>query len=966
MAAGSDEGTDSAGPGVAPADSTAPRTPHEEAILSIWRDVLDRPDMGIFDEVFELGGNSLHVIAVAARIRQTLGISVRAVTFFEFPTVAELASAVAAAAAPIRPVIGPRPPDAEPVLSYDQERLWLEDQLLPGAAYNVGGQQRLVGPLDVSVLEDSLRVIIGRHEALRTRFPVVDGQPVQVVDDPDEGWRLPVEDLREAGAGKDAAAAALLLEHAATPFDLARGPLLRVVLVRLSDTEHLLGVAAHHIVCDATSISLFVRELSALYGAGGDALRAGLPELPVQYRDFAVWQRGWLAGQELERQVDYWRSHLAGAPPALALPAAAQAPSLGAAGGRIRLALSPEQTAALGELCRRQDVTLFMLMLAALSTVLGRWSGQRDVVTGVSVSNRTDTGTENLIGCFINTLPLRVDLSGDPTFTDLLGRVREVALGAYAHADAPLDLLVRELKITRDPRRTPLFQVLMNILDRPADGQISGVEAEVLDMPAPPAKFDLALTAREFHGALLMEYEFSADRYQAAMMEVLAGQVGSLLGAVAADPDRGILDYPLRPGGPDDALEATGPQAGGPPDAAWAVRRFGLGPGDRVAVLSGSPAHRVAAAASAQGAGAALVSGEPPLTAGATALADWLRASEASVVYLTPPLLRTLSRSPRPQLPALRYVFVENFGELLSHDVTAVRRLSAACRCVALYRVLPDGTPSAAYLVPEDYQPETAPPRVPLGRELGPPARLLHLAGQPAAVGEVAEICFGTSRTGDLGRRWADGTLEYVSPLTHAQTGPFETLAALRAVPEVDDAVVIERTAADGQPVLLGYVTGPDPVLSSVSAAMIRHQLATWLAERLLPRHLFVLDQFPLTPDGHYDLDALPEPIEEIDYVDSYVAPRTPMESQLAEIISELLALDRVGVYQSFFEMGGFSLLATRLTSRIRDVFHIELTLRQVFESPTIDRLAQVIVRTQGELSGAEGLEALLNEIESA
>ncbi|MGH3921590.1 MAG: condensation domain-containing protein, partial [Pseudonocardiaceae bacterium] len=290
-----------------------------------------------------------------------------------------------------------------------------------------------------------------------------------------------------------------------------------------------------------------VREFVALYEAGGDVERAGLPTLPIQYRDYAVWQRQWLAGETLEAQVGYWRRHLAGAPAALALPTTGRrSPSEGGRGGRIRSALSEEDTVALGDLCRTYGVTSFMAILASLATVLSRWSGQSDVVIGVPITGRTDPGTERLIGFFVNTLPLRIDLSGDPTFADLIRRVRQATLGGYAHADAPLDLLVKELPITRIPSRTPLFQVILNAINSLGVDQMSRVTAEEMDTPVPPSKLDLALSVRESHGAFQLELDFNADRFQAAMMQILVEQLGTLLRAAVDDPTRGILDYSLQ------------------------------------------------------------------------------------------------------------------------------------------------------------------------------------------------------------------------------------------------------------------------------------------------------------------------------------------------------------------------------------------------------------------------------------
>jgi len=873
----------------------APQSPLQQKLADIVSTVVAVAQVGIHDNFFDLGGDSIQAIQVVARAQEEgIGLSPR--DFFEHPTVALLAQAATNANA--ERVVSRRPPDADPVLSFDQERLWLENQLRPRTSYHVGGRRRLVGPLNVAALEASFRAILARHEALRTRFPTVDGRPVQVVDDLDENWRLSVADLTDVDGDRAGVALRLMDEQFTTPFDLAEGPLLRCLLIRLSDTEHQLSVTAHHIISDVWSVGLFGRELSALYRAGGDVDRAGLPALPIQYRDYSVWQRGWLVGNALESHVGYWRRHLAGAPPALALPTAQLSP--GAGGDRVRSALTKKETATLHDLCRKHGVTSFMAMLASLATVLGRWSGQRDVVIGVSMSDRTDTGTENLIGFFINTLPLRVDLSGNPTFADLLRRVRQISLDGYAHAEAPIDVLVKELQVTRDPRRTPLFQVILNAIELSPVDQIGDISLEAMDTPQLLSSFDVVFTAQQLRGELLLRLEFNAERYQAAMMQTLLEHTCAFLRAVVDDPTRGLLDYPFQaaeeatgaeipPGDrpvpaphlavdwyarlPDRAavidrdgewsyqwlaraadrvaqvlarrpalhadclgvirrptaafvaavlgcmkadatfsvIEAAGPvparypgvstaldvsptteaaegtldlstlfcdqadpwagQVGSSgsraPDGDWAVKRFQLSGDDRFTVLSALPGHLLSALSSAFCAGAALVLPEDSFTGDIRALTAWLQTSAITVMYLSPPILRAMAaQAARPQLPALRYVFIDNSGDLISQDIEALHRLSAACRGVGVYRMGRDGRPLAAYAVPDDWQLQTAPLRVPLGTDLRDnPAQLRHPGGQPAAIGEVAEICFGSYRTGDLGRRWTDGTLEFVGKL---------------------------------------------------------------------------------------------------------------------------------------------------------------------------------------------------------
>jgi acyl carrier protein len=535
-------------------------------MVRIWSEVLDRPDIGVFDDFFDLDGDSLHAIQMITRIREMYGVTVRAIDFFESPTVETLAAFVATQEPNARATIGPRPPDAEPVLSFDQQRLWLADQLAPGAAYNVHGRRRLLGPLRVAVLEASVRAILVRHEALRTRFPDIDGEPLQVVDDLPDDWRLRVADVsgdHEDPADALVAAQKLLDQDTMTSLDLASGPLFLCLLVKVGDNDHVLGITAHHTVCDNGSVSLFINELSALYRADGDPERANLPELPIQYRDFAVWQREWLAGEAIERELDYWSEHLAGAPTELTPPADARpdrAPSI--AGGMLRTTMTEADTTALHELCRAHDVTVFMTLLAAYGAVLGRWSGQRDVVLGVPMTSRTDAATANLIGLFFNTLPVRLEMSGQPTFAELLARAREAALGAYAHADVPLDLIVRRVRPPRFADRTPLFQAMLNVVVY-AGGEtgLGDVEDERMDPPVVPSKLELLLSAQEMDGRLLLDLEYNAVRYDRAHIQAL---IDDLIGLIrAAHADSGVAVFDSAPAGPEapetaEAVEEVG------------------------------------------------------------------------------------------------------------------------------------------------------------------------------------------------------------------------------------------------------------------------------------------------------------------------------------------------------------------------------------------------------------------------
>lgn len=1102
MAVPASDGTPHDPQGVHNERSLPPRTPYEEAIVGILGDVLGCSDIDVHDRLLALGGLS-EVPRVVAQIRRAIGVDIPVADYVECQTVTGLAAAVAvkslAARSAFRPrALGPRPPDARPVLSFDQQRLWMENQLLPGVIYNVHGRRRIVGTVDVAVVEASIRAILARHETLRTRFPLTGGEPVQVVDDPDDGWRIRIKDLTGL-RGHDAAeraARCLLDEELTTPFDLTTGPLIRCLLIKLSDSEHFLGVTMHHIVSDAWSIGLFVRELTALYQAGGEPRRAGLVPLPVQYRDYAVWQRGWLTGDALEYQVSHWRDHLKGAPRALALPTVQRRTNaMKAEAGQVLAELSPEETAALHGLCRAQGVTSFMVLYAVLATIFSRWSGQTDIVIGVPVAGRTDTVTDRLIGFFINMLPLRIDLADNPDFVSLLKRVRQVAVSGYAHAEAPMDELVRDLDIVRDPRRTPLFEVVLNVVASPEAEEVSTLAIEPIDTPSLFSRYDLTFTAQESRGVLRFKLDFPADRCDVPTGRVLLRQLRTLLRTAVMDPTVRLLDEPAEepagepagsaPADPaphlfiaryaaepglvavadgggrwsyrwmslatDRVAEAltrrgvtaadrvgvvrrpsaafvaalagaakagvtcavietddpalTGPlglstvldpsPAGEPAagtidlstflpagDAAefaaaesgaeaiatddWAAERFGFGRHGRFAVLSSRPGQLTSAMCSAFGAGATLVIPERGFGSDVGALTAWLRDNCITVAYLDAPILRAVSaQTPVPRFAELRCVVVDNSGDLLPHDFEAVREMAPGCRCVGVYRVTADGRPLACYDAPPGLDAQTSPLRVPLGTPLPrAPIALRRPSGQAAAIGEVAEIWHGADRTGDLGRRWPDGSLEYVGrPGAGPAVDPIETVSALRDAPGVRDAIVTGQAAADGTTTLLGYVAGPDPALGTIT---IYNHVKARLPDHLVPRHLFVLDALPRTPWGAYDLRALPRPTSEDGDGGDCAAPRTPMERQLTAILNELLNIDRVGIYDSFFELGGFSMLATRLVTRVREGFGIELAVRDVFESPTVDELARLIVRAQGELSGTDEFEALLAEVEQA
>ena len=389
---------------------------------------------------------------------------------FETPTVAGLAERIDAqgGAALQAPPIVPVPRDGELPLSFAQQRLWFIDQLEPGSVYNFPAAVRLKGQLNVAALKLSLNEIVKRHESLRTTFTTVDGRPVQVIA-PLLTVALPILDLRELPeTEREAEVQRLATNEAQRPFDLAQGPLVRATVLRLGENDHVGLLTMHHIVTDGWSAGILIREMAMLYDAFCSERPASLPEMPVQYADFAHWQRNWLAGEVLETQLSYWKEQLRGAPPLLELPTDHPRPAIQTFhGAHQSILLAPIVGDRLKALSRQEGVTLFMTMLAAFQVLLQGYTNQDDLVIGTPIANRNRLETEGLIGFFVNTLVLRTGLSGNPTFRDLLRRVREVCLGAYAHQDLPFEKLVEELHLARDLSRNPLFQVMFVLQNTP-------------------------------------------------------------------------------------------------------------------------------------------------------------------------------------------------------------------------------------------------------------------------------------------------------------------------------------------------------------------------------------------------------------------------------------------------------------------------------------------------------------------
>jgi amino acid adenylation domain-containing protein len=529
----------------------APRTAVETMVAELWSEVLRLAQVARHTNFFEVGGHSLLATRLVSRLRDTFEFEVPVRALFLAPTVAGLAEWIEANRTPnghaALPPLVPVARDGELPLSFAQQRLWFLDQLEPGSAlYNMPAAVRLHGPLDVGALERSLAEIVRRHEALRTTFAVAGGQPVQVIA-PELAFQMERLDLRHLpDAAREREALQLVRAEARRPFDLTTGPLLRVTLVQLGAQDFLLLLTLHHIVADGWSLTVLIQELLALYPAFAAGQPAPLPELPIQYADFAAWQRQNWQGERLASAMTYWLTQLADLP-VLALPTDKPRPPLQSfRGAHVPLRLSGALSAELHALSQREGATLFMTLLAGFQLLLARYSGQDDIVVGTPVLGRSHSELERLIGVFINTLVLRTDLSGNPDFRELLGRVREVTLDGFAHQDLPFEQLVEALQQERDLSRHPLFQVMF-ALNEPVEEalQLPNLAVTVLPDASEVAKFDLTLTLTDSADGLVGSLEYNTDLFERATIERMAAHLERLLTGLAAEPGRPVASLSL-------------------------------------------------------------------------------------------------------------------------------------------------------------------------------------------------------------------------------------------------------------------------------------------------------------------------------------------------------------------------------------------------------------------------------------
>ncbi|MBD2448898.1 condensation protein [Nostoc sp. FACHB-152] len=527
------------------------RTPIEEVLAGIWTEILGKKCIGNHDNFFDLGGHSLLATQVISRLRDTFRIEIPLSYLFESPTIAECAQRIETK---IRtgeeleiPPIKPISRSENLPLSFAQQRLWLLDQLHPDShTYNDPTAVRLTGSLNITALEQSLNAVVNRHEILRTVFVTVAGEPVQKIQ-PITQITIPIVDLRgdeRSPQQKEAEAQYLALKEAQRPFNLAQGPLIRATLLQLDKTEYVLLLTMHHIISDLWSMTILIQELADFYTAFSQGKSLTLPDLPIQYADFAVWQREWMQGKVLETQLNYWKQQLKNAPTKLELPTDKPRPLQPTYTGTIQsFQLSKDLSDALKLLSKREDVTLSMTLLTTFNVLLHYYTKQEDIVVGSPIANRNRSEIEGLIGFFVNSLALRTDLSGNPSFSELLRRTRKVSLGAYSHQDLPFEKLVAELQLERDLNSNPIFQVwfaFQNI----ATPDIQKLTLSLPELTLSPfeidkqsSPFDLGLLLAEEAEGISGCFEYKTDLFASSTIIGMTEVLEMILQSVVTQPE---------------------------------------------------------------------------------------------------------------------------------------------------------------------------------------------------------------------------------------------------------------------------------------------------------------------------------------------------------------------------------------------------------------------------------------------
>lgn len=532
----------------------APRNPTEEILANIWADVLHVERISIHDNFFELGGHSLLAIQVILRCRQVFSVEVTFQHLFDSPTLTALALIISELKLQeidllTSQIITPRNKSNSLTLSFAQQRLWILDQLEPNSAfYNIQEAFRLIGDLQVQFLQQALDEISNRHEIIRTNYITEDGNPTQLINEP-KSIELTTIDLQSyAEVEREIQTKKILLQESQRPFNLASDSILRGCLLQLAPEQHILLLVIHDIAADAWSMEILWEELTQLYQTFLTGHSNPLTALPIQYADFALWQREWLSKEVLEKQFNYWKQQLANVDSLLQLPTDFPRPIVQSHRGNCHSVSLPEKlSSSFPEICRREGVTLYMLLLAAFQTLLYRYTGQEDILIGSPIAGRNHTEVERLIGFFVNTLVLRTDFSGEPSFQQLLAKVRSTTIEAYSYQDVSFDKLVEELQPERSLAYNPIFQVMFSVeKSRMSQKEFAGLTATSLSIESKTAKFDLDVTVIEESGSkLIVLWNYNTDLFNLATIERMAGHFQTLLEGIVANSQQTVSQLPL-------------------------------------------------------------------------------------------------------------------------------------------------------------------------------------------------------------------------------------------------------------------------------------------------------------------------------------------------------------------------------------------------------------------------------------
>ncbi len=892
--------------------SVAPRTPTEIRIAQVFSEVLGCGSVGLYERFFDLGGHSLLATSAIARLRDAFGVEVSLRDFFEDPTVAGLAKCIDSGEARSsdlsemipRTVRGPE--DLAP-LSFTQQRLWFLDRFSPGeSSYNIPVILPLPFRADASLIERSLSEIARRHEILRTTFPFIDGAPAQRVS-ADPAVRLRTMDVSAMDPGIiPNEVYGLVLREIRRPFDLANGPILRALLIQSAPEQQILVLTMHHIAADGWSMSILYRELATIYDAFSKGLPSPLPELPVQFADFAAWQRKWLTGEVLERQHEYWLENLRDAPKLLELPTDYPRPPVQSTRGDIHLfKVDPAVYGDLAALARQENCTAFMAFLAAFNALFHRLCGVRDVSVGSPIANRRRPELEGLIGFFSNTIILRTKWEGDPSFRSHLRTVRDVTLGAFAHQDMPFEHLVSELESERAMDRTPLFQVML--IFQNLEGWDSSGLVEAPPVATGTSKFDLSLYLLPSGVGLTGQLEYCIDLFTRESVACMMDQFCELLAQVVTAPDAPVSSLPLR---------APVPQEKRSPLAEFAGRR--------IACASDSALLHQAA----QDHGCHLILPERDPDVSVRTFSRTLRSSGAEVLIVKPRTLSVLAREFAKSLQDVAIVVELEDPEEAQHLRSALPS-QVFERCRWMLRIADLGH---VFIAP------TA------GGDMVLDGDILSDTGEPAPLGAFGELAFGGQRTGVRAIRTASGTVKLRAAGEVLRRNRADVEDALRRCAGVTEAVVafdepLEEPAA--------FVI-QEP---RTSAALIASELRAWLPPARIPKSIRFVTELPLRSNGRIDLPTLVR--QSRSGAAQYTAPRTELEHGIARLWTETLGVEKVSIHDDFFVLGGHSLLATAFIAKLNLSFGVELPLRTLFEHPTIETLARVIAGLAQEESRA-------------